>query len=162
MKQRILVRKWAAACSFGECVILNGTQHRGITRMHFIQFTSLSQLHLKMMRLLLLCVLLSSATVFSDEIEGSTYDGQDDEDSFEENEMTEVQDRNDSGTFVDKTKGEEVTTDQLTLIVIIGTVSVLALSVAVIVAVMVVRRRMHKQQQGIYSVPTEQDQKGAV
>ncbi|XP_051921526.1 uncharacterized protein si:dkey-262k9.2 isoform X2 [Hippocampus zosterae] len=115
-----------------------------------------------MMRLLLLCVLLSSATVFSDEIEGSTYDGQDDEDSFEENEMTEVQDRNDSGTFVDKTKGEEVTTDQLTLIVIIGTVSVLALSVAVIVAVMVVRRRMHKQQQGIYSVPTEQDQKGAV
>ncbi|XP_037130552.1 uncharacterized protein si:dkey-262k9.2 isoform X1 [Syngnathus acus] len=118
--------------------------------------------HLKMMRLLLLCLLLPTATVFSDEIEGSAFDGQDDEDSFEENELTEIQDRNDLDTFVDKTKGAEDMTDQFTLIAIIGGVSVLALSVAVIVAVMLVRRRMHKQQQGIYSVPTEQDQKGAV
>ncbi|KAM9807062.1 uncharacterized protein si:dkey-262k9.2 isoform X2 [Syngnathus typhle] len=104
--------------------------------------------HLKMMRLLLLCLLLPTATVFSDEIEGSAFDGQDDEDSFEENELTEIQDRNDVDTFVDKTKGAEDMTDQFTLIAIIGGVSVLALSVAVIVAVMLVRRRMHKQQQG--------------
>ncbi|XP_049587320.1 uncharacterized protein si:dkey-262k9.2 isoform X2 [Syngnathus scovelli] len=130
--------------------------------MHFIQFASLSPLHLKMMRLLLLCLLLPTATVFSDELEGSAFDGDDDEDSFEENELTEIQDRNDLETFVDKTKGLEDMTDQFTLIAIIGGVSVLALSVAVIVAVMLVRRRMHKQQHGIYSVPTEQDQKGAV
>ncbi|XP_061531068.1 uncharacterized protein si:dkey-262k9.2 isoform X2 [Phycodurus eques] len=158
--QRIPVRKWAAA--LGECVILNGTQHRSITRMYFIQFTSLSRLHLKMMRFLLLCLLLPTPTVFSDEIEGSAVDGQDDEDLFEEYEITEVQDRNNSDTFVDKTKGAEDKTDHYTLIVIIVAVSVLTLSVAAIVAVMLVRRRMHKQQQGIYSVPTEQDQKGAV
>ncbi|XP_077384331.1 uncharacterized protein LOC144022974 [Festucalex cinctus] len=130
--------------------------------MHFIQFTSLPLLHLKMLRLLLLCLLLPTATVFSDETEGSAIDGQDDEDSFEENEIIEVLDRNDSGTFIDKTKGAEEATDQFTLIVIIGAVTVVTLSVAAIVAVMLVRRRMHKQQQGIYSVPTEQDQKGAV
>ncbi|XP_061531071.1 uncharacterized protein si:dkey-262k9.2 isoform X4 [Phycodurus eques] len=115
-----------------------------------------------MMRFLLLCLLLPTPTVFSDEIEGSAVDGQDDEDLFEEYEITEVQDRNNSDTFVDKTKGAEDKTDHYTLIVIIVAVSVLTLSVAAIVAVMLVRRRMHKQQQGIYSVPTEQDQKGAV
>ncbi|XP_061677228.1 uncharacterized protein si:dkey-262k9.2 isoform X2 [Syngnathoides biaculeatus] len=132
------------------------------TRMYFIQFASLSPLHLKMMRFLLLCLLLPTATVFSDEIEGSAADVQDDEDLFEGDEMTEDQDKNDLDTFVDKTKGAEDNTDQYTLIVVIVAVSVVTLSVAAIVAVMLVRRRMHKQQQGIYSVPTEQDQKGAV
>ncbi|XP_061919151.1 uncharacterized protein si:dkey-262k9.2 isoform X2 [Entelurus aequoreus] len=129
--------------------------------MHFIQFTSLALLYLKMMRLLLLCLLLPTTTVFSDEFEGSAGDGLDDEDSFEENEIIEFHDRGGSGTFVDKTKGEEDPTDQFTLIVIVVAVSMLALSVAAIVAVILVRRRMHKQQ-GIYSVPTEQDQKEAV
>nr|XP_057939684.1 uncharacterized protein si:dkey-262k9.2 [Doryrhamphus excisus]XP_057939685.1 uncharacterized protein si:dkey-262k9.2 [Doryrhamphus excisus]XP_057939686.1 uncharacterized protein si:dkey-262k9.2 [Doryrhamphus excisus] len=115
-----------------------------------------------MMRLLFLCLLLPTSIVFSDGFEGSADDGMDDEDPFDENEITEVQDRGGSGTFVDKTKGEEDTSDQFTLIVIIVAVSMLTLSVAAIVAVILVRRRMHKQQQGIYSVPTEQDQKGAV
>ncbi|XP_057690271.1 uncharacterized protein si:dkey-262k9.2 [Corythoichthys intestinalis] len=131
--------------------------------MHFIQITLASLLqHWKMMRLLLVCLLLPTATVFSEEFEGSTFEGFDDEDALEENVIEGVLDTDDSEMIIDKSKGPNDKTDQFTLIVIIGTVSVLTVSVTAIVAVMLVRRQMHKQQQGIYSVPTEQDQKGAV
>ncbi|XP_077455459.1 uncharacterized protein LOC144073482 isoform X1 [Stigmatopora argus] len=135
---------------------------RAITRMHFIHITLRSLLHLNMMPLLLLCLLLPTATVFSEEFEGSAIDGFDDEDALEENEIDGVQDTDDLELFIDKSKDQDNTTDQLTLIVIIGAVTMLTVSVAAVVAVMLVRRRKHKQQQGIYSVPTEQDQKGAV
>ncbi|CAG6015678.1 unnamed protein product [Menidia menidia] len=65
-------------------------------------------------------------------------------------------------TNADKTKGTDEASNQITMIVIIVAVTVLTLSVAAIVAVMLARRQMNIRQQGIYSVPTEQDQKGAI
>ncbi|XP_039662370.1 uncharacterized protein si:dkey-262k9.2 isoform X2 [Perca fluviatilis] len=112
--------------------------------------------HLKMMRLLFLCLLLMlpAATAVSKDIEGSADEDLDDED-FEQTEIPKL------GAAADKNTGlkEEQT---ITTIVIIVAVVALALSVAVIVAIVLVRRHKYNRQQGIYSVPTEQDQKGAV
>ncbi|XP_058504293.1 uncharacterized protein si:dkey-262k9.2 isoform X1 [Solea solea] len=117
--------------------------------------------HLKMMRLLFLCVLLllPAATAVSDESEGSGDDDTDDEDLSKINDVHNKHSRGSS--TVDKTTGEE-NTDQLVLVITVVAVAVVALSVAAIVAVMLVRRRMHSRQQGVYSVPTEQDHKGGV
>lgn len=68
----------------------------------------------------------------------------------------------DPHSVVDKATGVKGTMDHLTLIVIVVAVTVLTLSVATVVSIMLVRRRMHRRQQGIYSVPTEQDQKVSV
>ncbi|XP_042346031.1 uncharacterized protein si:dkey-262k9.2 isoform X2 [Plectropomus leopardus] len=118
-------------------------------------------MHLKMMRLLFLCLLLllPAATAVSDDLEGSTDDGleDDDEDLHSQDVSPEL-----GNSAADKTTGVEKTEDQFTLIVIVVAVAVLALSIAAIVTVMLVRRHMHNRQQGIYSVPTEQDKKGAV
>lgn len=120
------------------------------------------------MRLLFLCLLLllPAATAVSkedkEEKEGSADDG-DDEDSYE---SVNTRDNTlDPHSVVDKATGVEETMDkrnQLTLIVIVVAVTVLTLSVATVVSIMLVRRRMHSRQQGIYSVPTEQDQKVSV
>ncbi|XP_056236696.1 uncharacterized protein si:dkey-262k9.2 isoform X1 [Seriola aureovittata] len=122
--------------------------------------------HLKMMRLLFLCLLLlPAATAGSEEKEGSADDDIDDEDLYGKTGagFPDVHSKRAQGpTFVDKTTGEEEKSDQLTLIIIVVAVAVVALSVAAIVTIMLVRRRMHSRQQGVYSVPTEQDQKGAV
>ncbi|XP_069394034.1 uncharacterized protein [Paralichthys olivaceus] len=115
-----------------------------------------------MMRLLFLCLLLllPAATV-SEEREGSGDDDMDDED-FEKG-YTGAPNQNSPGSsFVNKNTGGEDKSDQLTLIIIIVAVTVLTLSVATIVTVILVRRHMHSRQQGVYSVPTEQDHKGAV
>ncbi|XP_034553023.1 uncharacterized protein si:dkey-262k9.2 isoform X2 [Notolabrus celidotus] len=116
-----------------------------------------------MMRLLFLCLLLllPAATVLSEEIYGSGDEGLDDEDLYNriDNSVNHA-----AGSNVDKTTGAEGASEEnkFTLIVIIAAVAVLTLSVAAIVTIMLVRRRMQYRQQGIYSVPTEQDQKGAV
>ncbi|XP_041798943.1 uncharacterized protein si:dkey-262k9.2 isoform X2 [Chelmon rostratus] len=118
--------------------------------------------HLKMMRFLFLCLLLllPAATAVSEELEGSADGGLDDEDLHEETLIPNVRGRPASGSLADKTTGEDKTSDQFTLIVIVVVVTALTLSVAAIVTIMLVRRHMHNRQQGIYSVPTEQDQKG--
>lgn len=106
---------------------------------------------MKMMRLLFLCLLLPAASALSEDTEGSA-GGLDDEDLYErKGVLTNV-----GPGSVGKTTGEEDTSDQFTLIVIIVAVTVLTLSVAAVVAIMLVRRHMHNRQQGIYSVPTEQ------
>ncbi|KAM9310774.1 uncharacterized protein KZ484_026596 isoform 4-T4 [Pholidichthys leucotaenia] len=109
--------------------------------------------HLKMTRLLFLCLLLllpAAAAVY----EGSAGDElDDDEDNVRRGKMPI--------TFADKTTGVEDSA-RVTLIVIIVAATVLALSVAAVVTIIVIRRKMHSRQQGIYSVPTEQDQKGAI
>ncbi|XP_071751461.1 uncharacterized protein LOC139908606 [Centroberyx gerrardi] len=118
-----------------------------------------------MMRLLFLCLLLPAATASSEESEGSAVEGLDDEDLFKSNEIPgqkSILVESDPGSIVDKTTGVAETSDQFTLIIIVVAVSVVALSVAAIVAIVLVRRRMHNRQQGIYSVPAEQGQKGAV
>ncbi|CAJ1061664.1 uncharacterized protein si:dkey-262k9.2 isoform X1 [Xyrichtys novacula] len=121
--------------------------------------------HLKMMRLLFLCLLLllPAATVSQDQ-EGSGDDGVDDEDGYLDTVGSDKSDNRAAGTNVDKTTGVEDSTEdnKFTLIVIIAAVAVLTLSVAAIVTIMLVRRHMQYRQQGIYSVPAEQDQKGAV
>ncbi|GAA6224968.1 uncharacterized protein si:dkey-262k9.2 isoform X2 [Lates japonicus] len=119
--------------------------------------------HLKMMRLLFVCLLLllPAATAVSEESEGSADDEIDDEDLYAT--VKKYPNGHAPGSsMVDKTTGEAEKSDQLTLIVIVVAVAVVALSVAVIVAVLLVRRHMHSRQQGVYSVPAEQDQKGAV
>ncbi|XP_051261615.1 uncharacterized protein si:dkey-262k9.2 isoform X2 [Dicentrarchus labrax] len=122
--------------------------------------------HLKMMRLLFLCLLLllPAATAVSEEDEGSADGGleNDDEDLYRlSKRIPDVSTTDYPGSLSDKATGEEGS-DQLTMIIIIVAVTALTLSVAVIVVIMLVRRHMHKRQQGVYSVPTEQDQKGAV
>ncbi|XP_071324449.1 uncharacterized protein [Trachinotus anak] len=111
--------------------------------------------HLKMMRLLFLCLLLllPAATALSEESEGSADDDMDDEDLYGKAGSPEVQSKHSRDSTV---------VDQLTLIIIVVAVAVVALSVAAIVTIVLIKRRIHSRQQGVYSVPTEQDQKGAV
>ncbi|KAF7665754.1 hypothetical protein LDENG_00132500 [Lucifuga dentata] len=119
--------------------------------------------HLKMIRLLVLCLLLHAATASSEVTEGSGGEGIDDEDLYNEKlspGQTSNLGKSAPGSTVDRSTGE--TSDQFSLIVIAIAVTLLALSVAVVIAVMLARRHMHNRQQGIYSVPTEQDQKAPV
>ncbi|KAM9310772.1 uncharacterized protein KZ484_026596 isoform 2-T2 [Pholidichthys leucotaenia] len=126
------------------------TNQQGIEKRHL---TAAHLNHLKMTRLLFLCLLLllpAAAAVY----EGSAGDElDDDEDNVRRGKMPI--------TFADKTTGVEDSA-RVTLIVIIVAATVLALSVAAVVTIIVIRRKMHSRQQGIYSVPTEQDQKGAI
>ncbi|XP_070691147.1 uncharacterized protein [Pempheris klunzingeri] len=116
-----------------------------------------------MMRLLFLCLLLlPAATAVSEETEGSADAGLDDEDLFVKDVNPGVNAKLPSGSAVDRTTGVEGSSDQFTLVVIIVAATVVTLSVAAVITIMLVRRHMHSRQQGIYSVPTEQDQKMAV
>lgn len=110
------------------------------------------------MRLLFLCLLLllPAATAVSQGIEGSGYGETDDEDLSPDQAVSLGYDHRGAS---DKTTGEDDTSDQVTLIVIIVAVVALTLSVAAIVTIMLVRRHMNSHQQGVYSVPTEQDHK---
>ncbi|KAM4601090.1 uncharacterized protein ACJ7VT_020926 isoform 1-T1 [Polymixia lowei] len=117
--------------------------------------------HLKMMRLLFLCLLLPAATASSsEETEGSTGEEFDDEDIVKPNRIVDVGSElpdTDPGS-VDKTTGVENKSDQ-SIVIIITAVSLVALSVAVIVATVLVRRHINNREQGVYSVPAEQGQK---
>lgn len=108
-----------------------------------------------MMRLLLLCLLLPTATAYSEDLNGSG-DGSDDEDLYR---ATKV---GDSLAIPDKSSGEDSESDQITLTIIVVAVVVVALSVAAIIGFILVRRHKNKHQQGIYTVPIDQDKKEAV
>lgn len=110
-----------------------------------------------MMRLLLLCLLLPTATAYSEDINGSG------DESDEENDDEIFPTLNTKfGGSPGKATGEDSDSDQITLTIIVVAVVVLVLSVAAVIAYILVRRRMNKQQQGIYSVPIDQDKKEAV
>ncbi|CAL8248756.1 unnamed protein product [Lota lota] len=115
--------------------------------------------HSKMMLLLLLCLLLPATTALSKELEGSA-DDSDDEDLVRnvdiKNSFTEYD------PDMDKATGVSEPSDQFVGIVVGVGVAVVALSVAVIVAILLVRHNMQRRQQGVYSVPAEQGQKGSV
>ncbi|KAK2844423.1 hypothetical protein Q5P01_011082 [Channa striata] len=131
------------------------TRSRGDPRKPAFSNDQGPHVHLKMMRLLFLCLLLLRAAV-SEEHEGSAFDDTDDEDiAFKINRIT-------VSTVANEAKGEQDDSNKLTVIIIVVAATVLALSVAAIVITLLVRRRMHSQQQGIYSVPTEQDKKGDI
>ncbi|XP_056900746.1 uncharacterized protein si:dkey-262k9.2 isoform X2 [Takifugu flavidus] len=116
-------------------------------------------LHLKMMRLLFLCLLLllPTTTAASDDVEGSADGDVDDEDLNEDPDFLE---KYGSGLGVAGSMGDEERADNFIMVVIVVAVAALTLSVAAIVTVMLVRRHMRRQQQGVYSVPVEQHQKG--
>ncbi|XP_074538745.1 uncharacterized protein LOC141800227 isoform X2 [Halichoeres trimaculatus] len=119
-----------------------------------------------MMRLLFLflLLLLPAATVVSEEMEGSGDEDEDDEDLSRKTVKPEISGERAAGSNVDRNTGKDETADEnkFTMIVIIAAATVLTLSIAAIVTIMLVRRHMKYRQQGIYSVPTEQDQKVAV
>ncbi|XP_047216591.1 uncharacterized protein si:dkey-262k9.2 isoform X4 [Girardinichthys multiradiatus] len=125
--------------------------------------------HLKMMRLLFLCVLLllPAATVHSEEFEGSANDS-DDEDLDEINgiqakkKMTEETSRT---PFAEGSQAENKSQEndgQTALIISVAVVASVVLLVTAITAIMLKKRQKLKQQQGIYSIPTEQNQKEAI
>ncbi|XP_044063566.1 uncharacterized protein si:dkey-262k9.2 isoform X2 [Siniperca chuatsi] len=115
-----------------------------------------------MMRLLFLCLLLlPAATAVSEDNEGSA-DGDSDDEDLNALVVITTDPPTDDIALIDKAKSVEDTADHFTLIVIVVAVTVLTLSVATISTIILVRRHMHNRQQGIYSVPTEQDQKVSV
>ncbi|CAL8261142.1 unnamed protein product [Boreogadus saida] len=118
-----------------------------------------TQNDLKMMLLLLLCLLLPFSTALSKEVEGSVDDSDEEEDDTTirpVDERTTIQVPN-SG----RNTGEEKS-DQFVGIVVGVAVAMLALSVAVVIAILLVRRNMQRRQQGVYSVPADQEQKVSV
>uniref|UniRef100_A0A096MDJ5 Syndecan/Neurexin domain-containing protein n=1 Tax=Poecilia formosa TaxID=48698 RepID=A0A096MDJ5_POEFO len=130
-----------------------------------VSFSCSSLQHLKMMRLLFLCVLLllPAATVLSEDLEGSADDyigsyskDSDDEDIAKSREIPQVE-----GSQAEN-EGTKEGQSQMTLIVIAAVVAVVALSVIAVAAIMLMKRQKLKQMQGIYSVPTEQNEKGTV
>ncbi|KAL0984994.1 hypothetical protein UPYG_G00151570 [Umbra pygmaea] len=108
-----------------------------------------------MLRFLFLCLMLtlrgSADTKLPEDTEGS---GPDDEDEVPSNIYREVH------INPGKTTGDGE--DGLSTIIIIAAVSVVALSITGIVAIVLVRRNMHNRQQGVYSVPADQGMKGVV
>lgn len=115
-----------------------------------------------MIRLLFLCLLLLRPAVSKEEDGSGLGDDDDEGDVLEEDVSTDLGQESSS---VDTTRGEKDKSgegDQITLIVIVVAATVVALSVSAVAITMLVRRHMLKRQQGIYSVPTEQDQKAAV
>ncbi|KAM4568455.1 uncharacterized protein V3H82_012640 isoform 1-T3 [Fundulus diaphanus] len=114
-----------------------------------------------MMRLLFLCVLLllPAATVLSEEFEGSA-DESDDEDMIVRKDVRfhTKQETPYEGSHSDESRQES----PIPIPIIIAVVVLVALSVIAVVAIMLMKRRKLKQQQGIYSVPVEQNHKEAV
>ncbi|XP_038125454.1 uncharacterized protein si:dkey-262k9.2 isoform X2 [Cyprinodon tularosa] len=108
-----------------------------------------------MMRLLFLCalLLLPAAIVLSEDFEGSA-DDSDDEDMVQSRNMDFV-----GGAPPENDNPQE---SQMTLIIIAVLGTAVALSVIAIGAVFLMKRQKLKQQQGIYSVPTEQNQKETI
>ncbi|XP_036395151.1 uncharacterized protein si:dkey-262k9.2 [Megalops cyprinoides] len=122
-----------------------------------------------MFRFLILCLILR-VSVSSNENEGSGDIG-DDEDyeiptEIIKSERSNVNhmERNDGEAGLDGNadKAQGSNEDGFTTIIIIAAVSVVALAAVAIAAILLVRRHMQTRQQGVYSVPAEQTQKGAI
>ncbi|KAF6739620.1 hypothetical protein FQA47_004901 [Oryzias melastigma] len=112
-----------------------------------------------MMRLLFLSLLLllPAASALSTKYEGSGHSDSEygDDDDYDAVPMTSIP----LGKVVDKSPGSENSNEgQVLVIAIVVAVAVLVLTI-VIVAVTCVRRRMQNREQGIYTVPTEQNHK---
>ncbi|KAL7832225.1 hypothetical protein AOLI_G00297730 [Acnodon oligacanthus] len=112
-----------------------------------------------MLRLFLLGLILTASIVKSEEPEGSA-DGDDegDEDTDGLNSGT-LELKNEAHPSGDKNKEDD---DGSTTIIIIAAVSVVAVAVIAIIAIVLFRRHLQNREQGVYTVPTEQTQKGAV
>ncbi|XP_037836065.1 uncharacterized protein si:dkey-262k9.2 isoform X2 [Kryptolebias marmoratus] len=114
-----------------------------------------------MMRLvfLSLLLLLPAATAASDDEDGSgDYADTDSDDE-------DISRKGSPPVFsgkTDKTTHEEESLDKMPLIIIVVVATVLTLTIASIAAIMLAKRNIRLQQQAVYSVPTEQNQKEAI
>ncbi|XP_072547578.1 uncharacterized protein [Salminus brasiliensis] len=116
-----------------------------------------------MLRLLLLTLFLTVTALkdLNDPPEGSAdYDTDDEQDD-------EI-DGTSSGTGFLKNEGFEkhdkssADDDGITTIIIIAAVSVVALAIIAVLAVLLFRRHLKNREQGVYDVPAEQGQKEAI
>lgn len=103
-----------------------------------------------MLRLLILFLILSAKVVSSLGDEGSGSDITDDEDDI--NETTGYKTHT-----PEKSSGETDDTNLITII--IAAVCVFALAVLAVIAVILFKHHLQKREQGVYSVPVEQQQK---
>ncbi|XP_060753672.1 uncharacterized protein si:dkey-262k9.2 [Neoarius graeffei] len=109
-----------------------------------------------MLRLLLLTLLLMVKAATSDHVDGSGHgefpdEEQDDEPEIRLGESQGVKHEFDDGDAEDGN----------TTIIIIAAVCVVTLAVVAVIAVVLFRRHLQRrEQQGVYSVPVEQGQKG--
>ncbi|KAF4086378.1 hypothetical protein AMELA_G00104970 [Ameiurus melas] len=108
-----------------------------------------------MLRLLLLTLLLTVMAATLDSEDSVSGDGVYTDDETEEEEP------------IKETRAEEVKNefeddidDGSNTIIIIAAVSVVALTIVAITAVVIFRRHLQRREQGVYSVPVEQGQKG--
>ncbi|XP_037402337.1 uncharacterized protein si:dkey-262k9.2 [Pygocentrus nattereri] len=114
-----------------------------------------------MLRLFLLGLILTASTVSqkSEEPEGSA-DGDDEEDEDPAGLSSGTEElKNEERSLGNKFTGDD---DGSTTIIIIAAVSVVAVAVIAIIAIVLFRRHLQNREQGVYTVPTEQTQKGAV
>ncbi|XP_036421162.1 uncharacterized protein si:dkey-262k9.2 [Colossoma macropomum] len=114
-----------------------------------------------MLRLFLLgLILTASVSQNSEDYEGSgNGDDEPDEDSDDITSSGTMELKNEVQSSPDKDAGDD---DGSTMIIIIAAVSVVAVAVLAIVAIVLFRRHLQNREQGVYTVPTEQTQKGAV
>ncbi|KAJ8289758.1 hypothetical protein GJAV_G00005010 [Gymnothorax javanicus] len=121
-----------------------------------------------MLRLLILCLVLSAAVTSETQEENeASGDNEDDEDGRNIVSEDQVQGRRiepvGSGPVpvgtVDSKASDQ---DGFTTAAIIAAVCVVALAAVAIIAVILVRRHMQNRQQGVYSVPVEQSVKSAI
>ncbi|XP_062872695.1 uncharacterized protein si:dkey-262k9.2 [Trichomycterus rosablanca] len=109
-----------------------------------------------MLRLLLLILTLTVKLATPDITEGSGGLVTDDTESGDDTEMEldAVTKPPNLGSVKD------VSNDGTTTSIIIAAVSLVALAVVAVIAVVLFRRYLHNQEQGVYTVPVEQGQKG--
>ncbi|KAG5855802.1 hypothetical protein ANANG_G00000460 [Anguilla anguilla] len=135
---------------------------------------------LKMLRLLILCLVLSTAVTSEEVDDEPSGDGGDDEDGLAENDVegriedervqenfavqTEHGPANHDGRMIDNVEKAQANDEKegVTSTIVIAVVCVVALAAVAIAAAILVRRHMLNRQQGVYSVPVEQSEKPAI
>ncbi|XP_053363417.1 uncharacterized protein si:dkey-262k9.2 isoform X1 [Clarias gariepinus] len=145
---------------------LNCQFHKGFQKekhtaiAHSSNLLKLNILIMTMLRLLLLTLLLTVKADKSDhEASGGEYDTDDEEQEDGQERIT---------TFENSLLAAEVknvpddaeTEDGHTMVIIIAAVCVVALAIVTVIAVVLFKLHLQRREQGVYSVPVEQGQKG--
>ncbi|XP_064162248.1 uncharacterized protein si:dkey-262k9.2 [Anguilla rostrata] len=131
-----------------------------------------------MLRLLILCLVLSTAVTSEEVDDEPSGDGGDDEDGPNDVEeriqdervlenfavQTEHGPANHDGRMLDSVEKAQANDEKegVTSTIVIAVVCVVALAAVAIAAAILVRRHMLNRQQGVYSVPVEQSEKPAI
>ncbi|XP_066538277.1 uncharacterized protein si:dkey-262k9.2 [Hoplias malabaricus] len=112
----------------------------------------------KMLRLFLLCLILTATTATSEDDvqEGS---GDDDDEPGDDEIVADQQSYNEQKVEAKQSKEEG---GGPTTIIIIAAVSLIALAIFAVLAIVLFKRHLHAREQGEYTVPTDQEQKVSV